>query len=106
MFIRKWQLMFLYIGLMDWGRTFDRHSRNGGGAFANENCQQCRALINFFKFPGGCSQLELTRMPGDCPGEGFSWLELARTLSSHHQKSDGRGGGGGSRSFCSCTLYF
>ena len=39
-----------YIGLMDWrGRwAVDHHSRNGSGAFSNENYPQGRAFANYF----------------------------------------------------------
>ena len=48
-------LMFLYIGLMDWGTG---HLivivGTGGGAFANENCLRGRAFYHFFQTPGVC----------------------------------------------------
>ena len=34
------------------GQAFDHHSRNGGGAFVNENCPQGWAFDQFFKYPG------------------------------------------------------
>ena len=34
--------------------AFDHHSRNGGGAFASENCPQDRAFDQFLKMPGAC----------------------------------------------------
>ena len=39
MFIKNWQLMFLYIGLMDWGAGhLTIIVGTGDGAFANERC--------------------------------------------------------------------
>ena len=37
-YVKKWKLIFLYIGRMDWGgaRAFDQHSRNGGRAIGKQ----------------------------------------------------------------------
>ena len=45
MFIKKWQLIFLYTGRMDWGEGGGHLAIvviTGGGAFANKNCPQDR----------------------------------------------------------------
>ena len=56
--------MFLYIGLMDLGRVFDNHSRNGKRAFASENCPLGHSIDQFFQMPAVC--------PGDA--RGWNWL--------------------------------
>ena len=47
MFIKKWQLIFLYIGRID-GHLTIIVLRNGIGAFAKKNCPQNRAFDQFF----------------------------------------------------------
>ena len=76
MFIKKWQLMFLYIGRIGLGsRAFDRHSRNEGQGIANKTCPQGQAFDICF-FPNA------RRFPGGLPVEGdVSRLGLTRTLS-------------------------
>ena len=55
MFVKKWQLTFLFIGLMDWeARHLTIIVGTGGGAFASENCPQDRAFDQFLKMPGAC----------------------------------------------------
>ena len=52
--LKNWQLIFLYIGRMDWGAgQFTIIVGTGGGAFANKNCPQGRAFVHFFQMPGG-----------------------------------------------------
>ena len=70
MFTRKWQLMFLYIGLIDLGAThLTVIVGTGGGAFINKNCLQGRAFDHFFKCPGFA--------------RGFAWGMLAAGIDSH-----------------------
>ena len=70
MFIKKWQLIFLDIGWMDWGAGhLTVIVGMEDGAFANKICPQGRAFDQFFQMPGvcqgfargGCPRLELTR---------------------------------------------
>ena len=68
MFIKIWQLITLYIGRMDWrAGHLTTTEGTGGGAFANKNCPQGRAIEQFFQ------------MPGVCPGGGM----LAAGIDSH-----------------------
>ena len=49
MFIEKWQLMFLYIGRMDWGAGhLTIIVGTGSGTFADKNCPPDQAFFNFF----------------------------------------------------------
>ena len=82
---QKWQLIFLYIGRMDWGaagRAFDHHSRKGDGAFANKNCPQGRAFDQLFSNVPGLS--------GVCPrgGGGGGGRMLAAGIDSHIKPLD------------------
>ena len=68
MFIKIWQPVTLYIDRMDWrAEHLTTTEGTGGGAFANKNYPQGRALeknSNARGMPGGlpgvCSRLELT----------------------------------------------
>ena len=54
MFIKKLQIIFLYIGRMDLGAGHLAIIVGmGGGAFDNKNCRQGRAFDKFFQVPGG-----------------------------------------------------
>ena len=54
MFIEKWQLMFLYIGRMDWGgggggrRAFDHHNRNGERGICQQKLRTGPSIFQFF----------------------------------------------------------
>ena len=72
MFIRKWQLMFLYIAvlyiaLVKWGAGhLTVIIGTEGGTFANESCPRAECLTNLPQCPGFArvvdgSRLELTR---------------------------------------------
>ena len=52
--MKKWQSnisVYWSDGLR--GQAFDHHSRNGGRAFANQNCLQGQAFDQFFQILGG-----------------------------------------------------
>ena len=52
MFIKIWQPITLYIDRMNWRAGHLTTTEGTGGAFANKNCPQGRALEQFFRFPG------------------------------------------------------
>ena len=65
MFIKKWQLIYLSIGMMNWGGGNSAIKVGTGSGICQEKLPAGPGILPIFSdardLPGGCSRLELTR---------------------------------------------